>query len=203
MALFAGGLTIAAVLANKLITAFGFVMPAGVLAYSITYPITDITAEVWGRRQAAKVVWSGFLALLLVIGLCQVALRWPAPDFWDGQPAFAQVVGSTRRIIVASLCAYLASQLLGAPGATVPRRCVARYEAARAALIDNPRPKQAWRQFAELCDQLDKELEAYGKKPGSSQEKLSFSAEAQFARGRLDSADSESLEKLWPPSAKP
>jgi len=104
---------------------------------------------------------------------------------------------------VSEVGTYLASQLLAAPGATVPRRCVARYETARAALIDNPRPKHAWRQLAELCDQLDEELEAYRKKPGSSQEKLSFSAEAQFARDRLASADWEHLEKLWPPSTKP
>ena len=98
---------------------------------------------------------------------------------------------------VSEVGTYLANQLLGAPGATIPRRCVARYNTARAAVMDSPRLKRAWRELAELCDRLDKELEAYRQKPGSSKEKLSFGSEARFARDRLNSADWEHLEKLW------
>ncbi len=110
VALFAACLTIAAVLAGKLVTFFGLVFPAGVLAYSITFPVTDIVGELWGRRHAQRAVMGGFVALLMVMLLCQLAVACPAPDFWDGQEAFRRIVGGTPRIIVASLVAYVTSQ---------------------------------------------------------------------------------------------
>jgi len=47
----------------------------------------------------------------VVLGLCQLALAWPAPSFWDGQESFQRIVGHTGRIIVGSLVAYIVSQL--------------------------------------------------------------------------------------------
>jgi hypothetical protein len=109
--LFVGSLTISAVLAAKIISVWGLSVPAGVLAYALTFICTDVISEIWGKQTARLVVWSGFAALVLVLVLIQLALYWPAAGFWALQQEFAAILGATPRIILASLSAYLCSQL--------------------------------------------------------------------------------------------
>lgn len=110
LSIFVGGITIASVLANKIISVAGFYVPAGVLAYSITFVCTDAISEIWGRRRAGLTVLGGFIALVSVLLLVQFSLSWPAAPFWKKEAAFQTILGSTPRIIVASFAAYLASQ---------------------------------------------------------------------------------------------
>ncbi|OIP94487.1 MAG: transporter [Syntrophobacteraceae bacterium CG2_30_61_12] len=108
--IFVGSLVIASVLASKIITVFGLVVPAGVLAYCITFVVTDVVGELWGERHANMVVGAGFVALLAAFPLVWLALAWPPAPFWPHDPAFHTILGSTSRIIVASFTAYLISQ---------------------------------------------------------------------------------------------
>jgi uncharacterized integral membrane protein (TIGR00697 family) len=110
IAIFVGGLVIAGVLASKIVNVAGLIVPAGVLAYSITFPITDVICEVWGKKRGKYVVFSGFITLLVVLGLIRLALIFPQAPFWTGEEAFARILGSTSRIIIASFIAYLVSQ---------------------------------------------------------------------------------------------
>jgi len=110
VSIFVGALVISSVLASKIITIFGLFVPAGVLAYCITFVVTDVISEVWGRERANRVVFSGFIALLITFLLIRLALWWDAAPIWRGQEAFSAVLGSTSRIIIASFIAYLASQ---------------------------------------------------------------------------------------------
>ncbi|ROQ89912.1 queuosine precursor transporter [Desulfosoma caldarium] len=108
--LFVGSLVIASVLASKIITVFGLVVPAGVLAYCVTFVVTDVIGELWGREKAKTVVLGGFVALVFSLLLVRLALMWPSAPFWPHEPAFRTVLDSTSRIIVASFGAYLLSQ---------------------------------------------------------------------------------------------
>ena len=108
--IFIGGLIIAAPLAVKMID-FGFApVTAGVLAYSVTFIVTDILAEVHGKRAAQQVVNTGFVTLIVVFLLIQVSIHWPPASFWEGEEAFMSVMSSSSRIIVASVIAYIISQ---------------------------------------------------------------------------------------------
>lgn len=109
-ALFSASFVAASVLASKIINIFGIFVPAGILAYSITFIITDTVSEIYGKKTADSVVLSGFISLVATLVLMQVAIALPAAPFWQNQDAFISVVGSTSRIIVASLAAYLVSQ---------------------------------------------------------------------------------------------
>jgi len=109
--LFVGSLVIAAVLAAKIITVAGIAVPAGVIGYCVTFLCTDAIGEVWGRERARNVVWSGFISLGFILLLIQLALHWPAAQFWKDQAAFERILGLTPRIILGSLIAYLVSQL--------------------------------------------------------------------------------------------
>jgi len=110
LSIFVGSITIASVLANKIINVFGLFVPAGILAYSITFICTDAISEIWGKERARYTVLGGFIALVSVLILVQLALVWPKAPFWENEPAFQSILGSTSRIIVASFTAYLVSQ---------------------------------------------------------------------------------------------
>jgi len=111
VSLFIGSITIASVLSSKIINIFGVYVPAGVLAYSVTFVVTDVISEVWGAQKAREVVMGGFAALVAVLLLVRLALVWPPAPFWQNTAAFTSILGSTSRIIVASFTAYLISQL--------------------------------------------------------------------------------------------
>jgi len=110
ISIFVGSITIAAVLANKIITVFGLFVPAGILAYSITFIVTDTVSEIWGKERAKSTVLGGFIGLISVLILVQISLYWPKAPFWTNDAAFQSILGSTARIIVASFVAYLVSQ---------------------------------------------------------------------------------------------
>jgi len=111
LSIFVGSITIASVLANKIISVFGLFVPAGILAYSITFIATDVISEIWGKEKAKYTVIGGFIALISVLTLVQIALVWPRAPFWGNGEAFQSILGSTTRIIIGSFIAYLASQL--------------------------------------------------------------------------------------------
>ena len=110
LSIFVGSITIASVLATKIINVFGLFVPAGVLAYSLTFICTDVISEVWGKKRANQTVFGGFIALLCVLILVRISLVWPKAPFWNQETAFQAILGSTSRIIVASFIAYLFSQ---------------------------------------------------------------------------------------------
>ncbi len=108
--IFISGLTIASVLASKIISVFGLFVPAGVLAYSITFIATDVISEIWGKEKANWVVLVGFFALLVVLLLINIAIIFPSAPFWKNERAFNTILHGTSRIIIASFTAYLISQ---------------------------------------------------------------------------------------------
>jgi hypothetical protein len=55
-------------------------------------------------------VLAGFITLVLSLLIIQSSIWWPSAPFWPHQEAYRTVLGSTSRIILASLTAYLVSQ---------------------------------------------------------------------------------------------
>ena len=85
-------------------------MPAAVFAYPVTFALTDIISEVWGKKTAQKVVWIGFAANLCLVFFIYLAIFLPAAPFYTLTQEFEMILGNTWRIIVASLLAYIVSQ---------------------------------------------------------------------------------------------
>ncbi len=87
-------------------------VPAGTIAYSITFPITDIVDEVYGKRRALYVVWGGLAAELVMLLLVALdSFIPPAPFMTEEEIACAnKVLGLQYRIVAASIIAYLVSQ---------------------------------------------------------------------------------------------
>ncbi|HEX8489196.1 MAG TPA: queuosine precursor transporter [Propionibacteriaceae bacterium] len=96
------------VLGDRLIT------DGGAFLFPLTYVLGDVLAEVYGLRRARRAIVMGFaLAALASVTFLVVGATPPAPG-WPNQDAWSAVLGFVPRIVVASLCGYLAGQFLNA-----------------------------------------------------------------------------------------
>ena len=111
----------------------GITVPAAVFIYALTFTLIDLVNERLGKQGARYVVYSAFLANLLLAGYSLFAVWLPPADFFgeEGQAAFELVLGSTWRIVVASLTAYIVSSLIDVQVFAWWRERVGRYRWAR------------------------------------------------------------------------
>jgi len=105
---------IANVTASKPVQLGGMVVPAAIFIYTLTFTLIDLINESLGKEGARKVILTAFLANLLLAAYVQLAVILPPAAFYSGQEAFSGVLGSTSRIVFASLTAYLISSLIDA-----------------------------------------------------------------------------------------
>ena len=108
--IFVMSLITANVCSSKIVDIFGLTVPAAVVAYPLTFLMTDVIGELYGREEADSTVRLGFLCQLLSSALIFMALRLPEASFSDNQAAFAATLGNTFRIFAASMTAYIISQ---------------------------------------------------------------------------------------------
>ena len=105
---------IANVTASKPVQLGGMVVPAAIFIYTLTFTLIDLINESFGKKGARMVILAAFVANLLLAAYIQLAVFLPPASFYSGQEAFAGVLGSTPRIVFASLTAYLISSLIDA-----------------------------------------------------------------------------------------
>ncbi|OAA31689.1 transporter [Kosmotoga arenicorallina S304] len=109
-AIFITALVVSNIVSFKLIEILGFVVPAGVFMYPITFALTDVISEVYGKKKASQVVVAGFFSAAIVPFLTFIAVLLPPADFFKAQEQFSTVLGAIPRVTLASLVAYLTSQ---------------------------------------------------------------------------------------------
>ena len=73
-----------------------------------------VLTEVYGYRQARRVIWLGFLCNLIAVIAIWLGQILPAASFWDGQAAYERILGYTPRLLVASFLAYLVGEFTNA-----------------------------------------------------------------------------------------
>lgn len=112
--LFAACLLISNILASKIIMIGPWSAPAGVLVFPLAYIINDLIVEVWGYAKARLIIWMGFGVNVLAAVFFMLGIWLPAAPFYEGQEAFQMILGSSVRIVFASLAAYLAGSFLNA-----------------------------------------------------------------------------------------
>jgi len=92
---------------------YHFELSVGIIAYPITFLITDIISEIYGSKRANSVVIAGifasFFALLIVVVSTEAHATTWSPI---GNVVFKQVFGFTYIAVGASLAAYLFAQFL-------------------------------------------------------------------------------------------
>ena len=90
-----------------------FEISVGILPYPITFLITDLISEIYGKKKANEVVVGGIFASFFAMGIIYVANAVPATD-WSpvSDDLFSTVFGSTAIAVLASMMAYLFAQFI-------------------------------------------------------------------------------------------
>ena len=115
--LFVAALIVCNLIANKFVTAdLGFqvfTLSAGVLPYPVTFLVTDLLSEIYGKRRANLVVWAGFVASAFVLGVLWLGNQFQAiPESIVDDATYKLVFGNAWRVIAASMTAYLVAQFI-------------------------------------------------------------------------------------------
>ncbi len=106
------GLCASVITAEKIVAIGPLIFPASNIVFSLlTFPITDIVSEIWGRRDAFRVVYVSLAGQVLFVALIQGSIVLPAAPTWAHQEAYAEVLGAGPRLLAASLVAFLTSQV--------------------------------------------------------------------------------------------
>ncbi|MEM4755570.1 MAG: queuosine precursor transporter [Candidatus Woesearchaeota archaeon] len=108
--LFVASLIAANLLGNKITTLFGISFSVGIFAFPLTFLITDIVAEVYGKKKAQELVYAGLISLLFVFLLTALALVLPPASRFEHNDAYTTIFGVSLRILFASIVAFLISQ---------------------------------------------------------------------------------------------
>ena len=111
--IFITSLIVSNVTGVKLALLFGEVLPAAIIIFPITYIIGDVLTEVYGFKKARSGIWLGFFCNLIFVTAIWVAGLLPPASFWsENQQSYESILGSTPRLLIASLCAYAIGELI-------------------------------------------------------------------------------------------
>ncbi|GER60976.1 queuosine precursor transporter [Patiriisocius marinus] len=92
---------------------YTFEISVGILPYPITFLITDIVSEVYGKRKANQLVIAGIFASFFSLAIILIADYVPATS-WSpiDNGMFTKVFGATSIAVFASMMAYLLAQFI-------------------------------------------------------------------------------------------
>jgi len=85
-------------------------IPAAIVIFPLSYIIGDVLTEVYGYRQARRVIWLGFLCNLIAVLAIWIGKILPPAPVFEAQAAYERILGSTPRFLLASFVAYLAGE---------------------------------------------------------------------------------------------
>ncbi|GAA0871358.1 hypothetical protein GCM10009117_05040 [Gangjinia marincola] len=92
---------------------YTFEISVGILPYPITFLITDLISEIYGKKKANQVVTAGIFASFFSLLIVFVADATPA-TIWSpiGNEVFTNVFGATAIAVFSSMLAYLLAQYI-------------------------------------------------------------------------------------------
>lgn len=115
--LFITALLVGDIIGGKLFAAGATTLSVGIIPFPITFLLTDLLNEFYGKRVARVVTWVGFGMAVFAFTIITIAVLLPFSDVtraadWKGitQPAFDTVFAGSQRILIASMVAYLFAQ---------------------------------------------------------------------------------------------
>ena len=90
-----------------------FEISVGILPYPITFLITDLISEIYGKKKANQIVIAGIFASFFSLIIVYIADAVPATD-WSpiNDGIFSDVFGATAIAVFASMMAYLLAQFI-------------------------------------------------------------------------------------------
>lgn len=98
-------------LGGKIVTVFSVAASVGVFMVPITFAITDITTELYGRSFSRKLTFAGMLAILVIMLYSLIFVALPPNVRFSNNDAYGIVFGTSLRIMLASIIAFSLAQL--------------------------------------------------------------------------------------------
>jgi len=102
----------------------GAALTTGIITYPLTFVLSDVVTEMYGKKHAAFMVYLGLALSLTMFGIIQLLVALPPHPYWvqlfhtygyeqvyDLQKNFQSTFNSTGILIFASMLAYLTAQL--------------------------------------------------------------------------------------------
>ena len=96
-------------------------LTSGIITYPVTFLLTDLVSEIWGKRRADLMVLSGFVMSLVMLAVVVMAVGLPPSPHWANpdlglesarlQSAFEASFFYPGLLLFASMTAYLVAQL--------------------------------------------------------------------------------------------
>tara|TARA_X000000950_G_scaffold261673_1_gene332151 strand:- start:3081 stop:3779 length:699 start_codon:yes stop_codon:yes gene_type:complete len=133
MSIFVVMLVLTNIIGTKIFLLFPKVLPnglfgvpisltAGIITYPITFLVTDVTSEIFGKKRASLMVLTGFFCSILTLIIITIVLKLYPSDVWlsgssyenlsEMEMAFNTVFTLPGILIFASMSAYLIAQLI-------------------------------------------------------------------------------------------
>lgn len=100
-------------IASSKIVGFGPInFDGGTILFPLAYIFGDILTEIYGFKTAKRVIWTGFAANILMVLVFLIVGALPSAQGWNFQNSYNDILGFVPRIVLGSLCAYLAGEFL-------------------------------------------------------------------------------------------
>ncbi|MBT4209781.1 MAG: queuosine precursor transporter [Candidatus Komeilibacteria bacterium] len=110
-ALFITAMLLANIVGIKIIKIGPVNTSVGILLVPLAFLITDVLAEVKGKKFVANLIWSTVIVLIFSYLFIKLSINVePADRFKDMNPAFVSVFNSSSRMFLASIVAFMLSQ---------------------------------------------------------------------------------------------
>jgi uncharacterized integral membrane protein (TIGR00697 family) len=112
-AVFVACLLLGDVIGGKIIRTPAGPISVGIIPFPVTFLLTDIVNDFYGRRGAHFLTLLGFFMALLAWALLQITTAMPVDgSTYFTQTEYAKVFGGSAQLFVASMVAYLIGQFL-------------------------------------------------------------------------------------------
>lgn len=91
-----------------------FTGPTGIIIFSVTFLLTDIVNEKFGRKETHKMIGIAFISQVAMVFFFWLGTKLPAASYWTLQQPWEQIFGLVPRITLASWAAFLVSENIDA-----------------------------------------------------------------------------------------
>ena len=100
----------AALLGAKLVQVGSVVFDSGLPIFAMSFFITDITSEVYGKPYSKKIMYGGLLGLIISMLCIKLSLSMPSSADWMIEKEFNTVFAMGNRIFIAAITVFILSQ---------------------------------------------------------------------------------------------
>ncbi len=108
--LFVGVLLLSNILSSKMISVWGLSFDGGTLLFPLSYIFGDVLTEVYGYKASRRVIWTGFVMLVIMSVNIYLISILPGHEEWTMQKDFDNILLQMPRLAIASLIAYFVGE---------------------------------------------------------------------------------------------